>query len=468
MMGKKIPFQRVVERPVADYVAPHDEQVERLMIGYLLNEPDIIGDAMSAGLDEKCFYITRLGETFKTIRQVYNDKMDGKDISMDDIIAALSVSKIEEHDKALALREDMRKWMDDAYHDRSGDAMIRAHVRLLVDLKVRRMMFSHCLHTIADIGKPDIETNEIVKAYQARALQVEFAVSTEVKDLRRMAMDEVIYQENYDPSRMDVLHTGFSAIDNIMIMDTPFLLVIGGYPSSGKTAIALNMMLNMKRIDGAAGVFFSLDNSEKQARRRFITICDGPPIRKMLNPRFMTADDNAMLTEAVRTVTDEYGDIIVNYENRITPGRITSGMVTAMKKNPRVKYFVVDYVQQMEPGSEKDMTREREIAAVVTACKNVAQKLGLLGVLISQLKKESSGSDEEMPKPKLSDLRDTNQLRQDADGVILMHKEGDNVLEANVAKYKDGKTDRVRLHFEPEHLRITGLEEDRNGDDQPF
>ncbi len=459
MKGKKIPFQRVIERPVADYIAPHDEQIEKLIIGYLIDNPNLIADAVGAGLDEKCFYMAWLRDVYVKLNEIFESKIDGSDIIVDDLIAALGISKLDEHDKAQAMREDFIKLIDSAYHDRPGDIAIRGHVRTLVDLRARRLMFNHCLRTIADIGKPDIETDEIIKQYQARALQVEFAVSTEVKDLKRMAMDEVVYQENYDPSRLDILHTGFSPIDDTIIMDTPFLLVIGGHPSSGKTAFAFNMMLNMKRIDGAAGVLFSLDNSEKQARRRFITICGGPPIRKMLNPRFMTEYDNEMLTNAAREVSENYGDIIVNYESRITPGRITSGVMTAKKKNPNIKYFVVDYVQQMESGSDKEMTREREIAAIVSACKRSAQKLGLLAVLISQLRKTDSEKEDSMPKPKKNDLRDTNQMQQDADGIILMHKESENILEANIAKQKDGKIERIKLHFEPEHLKLTCLEE---------
>lgn len=467
-MGKKIPFQRVIERPVADYIAPHDEQIERLVMGYLISNPGLLADAMTAGLDAKCFYMAWLRDTFDMLTQILENKMDTGDIIVDDLIAALGVSKIDEHDRARVMREDYVRLVNEAYHDMPGDIAIRAHVRTLVDLKARRMMFNHCLRTIADIGKPDIETDEIIKDYQARALQVEFAVSSEVKSLSRMALDEVAYQDNYDPSRMDILHTGFADIDDLMIMDTPFLLVVGGYPGAGKTAFTFNVMMNMKRIDGASGVLFSLDNSEKQARRRFITICGGPPISKMINPRFMNDDDRQALMDAAREVSDRYGDIIVNYESKITPGRITSGVMAAKKKNPNIKYFVVDYVQQMESGSSKDMTREREIAAVVSACKRAAQKLGLLGILISQLKKESSGSDDAMPRPKLSDLRDTNQLRQDADGVVLMYKAGENMLESNVAKNKDGRTGVVNLHFTPEHLRLTGLEADGNGDGEPF
>ena len=437
-------------------VPPHNALIEYLMLGYILLEPECLAPAMDAGLTRECFYVERNAQAFEAVSALVQK---GSGVTVEAVVEAMGVrfdlSRMEFSEWRTYLHEAMAK----AYHNTPADVSVRGHVESLRNLRLRRALCDHAARTVHDASRLDCDIAEVMEGYESRALRLETGVERQEKGAGRLAMDELKAIDSNKERKVNYLRTGFRDIDDRLVIDPPFVVVIAGYPSSGKTAWALNIMLNLWR-QGVAGTLFSIDNSEKQVRRRLISIQGGPPVERMLRPETLGEADRAA---AMKAAEDLYGadkDIRVNFSSKITPGVLQAGMQTAIKINPRARYFIVDYLQLMDPGGDRkrNETRERDVASVMSECKSIARRLGLLAVILSQLRKPRDAKDGAIPPPNLGDLRDTGQIWQDADAVILLHKMGENQIEANLAKNKDGKLVRAQLHFAGEWMRFSGMD----------
>ena len=146
-----------------------------------------------------------------------------------------------------------------------------------------------------------METDQLVEEYQTRALQVESSViERDIKDIGQLATDEINRLDTFDISNPVFMKTGYYDIDNILTLEEKFLLVIGGFPSGCKTVFGLNIMLNARKLLNVGGVLFSIDNSDRQIRRRFMAMNGGPELNKLLKDRIRRTDILGMKGETLR------------------------------------------------------------------------------------------------------------------------------------------------------------------------
>ena len=146
----------------------------------------------------------------------------------------------------------------------------------------------------------------------------------------------------------------------------------------------------------------------------------------------------------------------------------TSGVSVAeiKAKARRVKnlgLIIVDYLQLMH-GSKKNDSRVNEISEITRNFKIMAKELNVPIILLSQLSRDS---EKQTRRPKLSDLRDSGSIEQDADIVLFLHREGDpnendnaEISEVSliVAKNRHGETTRIEMHWDGKRTRFTALD----------
>jgi replicative DNA helicase len=137
--------------------------------------------------------------------------------------------------------------------------------------------------------------------------------------------------------------------------------------------------------------------------------------------------------------------------------------VSTLVAKHQVKLVVVDYLQLVVPQNTRGGTREAEVRAMSNGLKLLFKRLGVAGVVLAQLNRESGTG-----VPVLHNLRESGAIEQDGDLIVLLHREDahhqanpdnpgyvpDNKLEAIVAKNKDGRTGVVPLYFDGAHQRI--------------
>jgi replicative DNA helicase len=135
-----------------------------------------------------------------------------------------------------------------------------------------------------------------------------------------------------------------------------------------------------------------------------------------------------------------------------------------LKLQHDVKCIMIDYMQLMDnPGPE---SRQQQISEISRAVKSVARELNIPVICLSQLNRMTEGR--EGHRPRMSDLRESGSIEQDADVVMLLHREDyyrmseqdfqpDNIAEIIVAKQRNGPTGTIKLTFDNRTTRFNNL-----------
>jgi replicative DNA helicase len=265
------------------------------------------------------------------------------------------------------------------------------------------------------------------------------------------------------------LPTGFRNLDARLLGLKPGeVIVLAARPSMGKTSLAMNMAECVALGRTMAGIpfkgdhgrphpvgVFSLEMSQDSLVMRMLCGLAGVPMFQinsgMVNPQKVTqaltraASD---LSKAPILVDDTAGLDVVEMRAR----------ARRMRRKHKVELIVVDYLQLMNCREMVRQGRQLEIAAVSGHLKAMAKELKVPVLVLSQLSRAPEQRGDKSAKPKLSDLRDSGAIEQDADVVLLLRRPCRNVGDpetddktlaiVDVAKNRNGPIGEVRLHFE--------------------
>ena len=198
----------------------------------------------------------------------------------------------------------------------------------------------------------------------------------------------------------EYIPTGLSKLDrNLHILPGNFIL-IGGRPSAGKTALSLQLAVEMA-LRGYRVCYFSLETSTKVLMRRVIANRTCSPLADVQNKRVPAAelDCLARLRKAPLFFRSASGK--------------SASWVKAQAMRKKAQIVFIDYVQLLSCTEAKD--RYTQITKISIALHEMAQSTGMVVIGLSQLKRNETHAD-----PTLSDLRESGQLEQDADAAILL------------------------------------------------
>lgn len=290
------------------------------------------------------------------------------------------------------------------------------------------------------------------------------------KDSVRSAFTDI---ENQDPNELiSGVTTGYIGLNERLGGLKPTdMIVIAARPAMGKTSLALNIAenaaLGLHGEPTPVGVF-SLEMSREQLVKRML-FSHAKLSSERMRGRRMTMDEHARLTRAVDVL--EKANIYIDDTPGLEAVELRS-RARRMKNINGVGLIVIDYLQLMNYGKFSRDGRQRETMAISGAIKAMAKELKVPVIVLSQLSRATEGRGDNFPK--LSDLRDSGAIEQDADIVMLLYRPSyyqqgddrnlDNLAILDVAKYRHGSTGRVRMSFQREFTRF----EDRNEEDDEF
>jgi replicative DNA helicase len=212
------------------------------------------------------------------------------------------------------------------------------------------------------------------------------------------------------------LPTGL-CIDELMNgLCAPDLTIIAARPGMGKTALAITKMLNICS-NGTPASFFSLEMSEDQLLMRMLSVVSGLPHSMIRNPASMGQTELERVYQASKNIKQM--PIYIDDTAGISIQHIRSRAIR-MKKEFDIKALFVDYLQLVSPGEmQRGRSRDNELGVISKGLKHIAKELNIPVVALSQLSREV---EKRGGRPKLSDLRESGNIEQDADNVIFLHQ----------------------------------------------
>lgn len=257
------------------------------------------------------------------------------------------------------------------------------------------------------------------------------------------------------------LPTGLPDLDAILRIAASSFTVIAARPAVGKTSVALNLAIEAAIETGQPAVFFSLEMSRQELMLRAISRLGRIEFGHLTTGR-LTDDDWHRLAQARGLLADL--PLIIDD----TPGHTMGSIRAALRQVTRLKtpcMAVVDYLQLVSsPGRSEN--RQQEVAAFSRGFKLLARETGIPLVALAQLNR---GPEHRMDKrPALSDLRESGQIEQDADNVVLIHrddayeKESPRAGEMDfiIAKQRNGPTGTATVTWQGHFQRVASLSRD--------
>ncbi len=248
------------------------------------------------------------------------------------------------------------------------------------------------------------------------------------------------------------LSTGYQALDNLTCgLQSGEMIVIAGRPSMGKTSLALNIAEHVGVVERMPLVIFSLETSRQQLAERFMASAseiDAQAVRKGM----LTTLDHQKLVAICGQLSE--APIYIDDSSSLTPLELRA-KARRLKSLYDIRAVFIDYLQLMYGGGKVE-SRQQEIATISRYIKGLARELSVPVVVLSQLNRAPEGR--EGHRPRMSDLRESGSIEQDADMVILLHREDyyhqgeedyqpNNTAELIIAKQRNGPTGLVPLRF---------------------
>jgi replicative DNA helicase len=248
--------------------------------------------------------------------------------------------------------------------------------------------------------------------------------------------------------------TGFNELDKLTSgLHETELVIVAGRPSSGKTSFAMNIVQNAALKHNIPAAVFSLEMPARQLGIRMMCSDASVDMEKVKSGN-LSLDEIQRLAQSMGRLS--LAPIYVDDTRSISPLEIRS-RCRRLKIEKGLGLVVVDYLQLME-GSARAENRLQAVSQMTRQFKNMAFDLECPIILLSQLSRES---EKQGRRPRLSDLRESGSIEQDADIVMFVHREAlaeneedKGKAEIILAKQRNGPTDIIRLAWQGEYTRF--------------
>jgi len=277
-------------------------------------------------------------------------------------------------------------------------------------------------------------------------------------------------------NRIDELHkgdhklrgipTGFPDMDNILAgLQKSDLIIIAARPSIGKTTLALDLARQIAIGQKIPVGIFSLEMSSDQLIDRMLAAQSSVDLWRLRTGNLKSEegdDDFQRIGEAMGILSE--APIFIDDAGSSNVMEIRT-MARRLQAEHNVGVIIVDYLQLMEGrNSGGSDNRVNEISEISRALKQLAKELNIPIVALSQLSRAVESRSPQIPK--LSDLRESGSIEQDADIVMFLYREdrekpdtpNKNIVEVHVAKHRNGPIGRLSLYFNETSTTFKSLE----------
>ncbi|MHC4169634.1 MAG: DnaB-like helicase C-terminal domain-containing protein, partial [Planctomycetota bacterium] len=248
------------------------------------------------------------------------------------------------------------------------------------------------------------------------------------------------------------LDTGYYELNDMTCgLQNGEMVIVAGRPSMGKTSLALNIAEHLGLVEKTPLAIFSLEMGRQQLAERFLCSISGIDSQKVRRG-LLTDEHYRKLADACGELSESH--IYIDDTSTLTPLELRA-RARRLKSKYDIQCVFVDYLQLMHLGSGRE-SRQQEITTISRYLKALARELDLPVVVLSQLNRSPEGR--EGHRPRMSDLRESGSIEQDADVIMLLHREDyyhrgeedyeqNNTAELIVAKQRNGPTGTVKLTF---------------------
>jgi replicative DNA helicase len=415
-----------------DRLPPHSLDAEKCLLASMMLEKEIIGLAVQI-TDREAF--------FQADHQIIYD-----------VLVKLGKRQLLEEIGGSAYLGEILNTVPSAAHGEH-------YARIVREKALLRQLIAASNDILRDAYAPHEQAELVLDKAEKRIFEIASRkIRANMSSLGDVAME--VYETLEEKSQRGIA-TGFFELDDMMNgLQNGEMIIVAARPSMGKTALAMNIIEHVGADEMLPCAVFSLEMSKQQLAQRMMTSranIDAHKVRRGM----LQAHEYQQLAQVVNQMTK--APIWVDDSPGLTPLEFRA-KARRLKLQHDVKLIMIDYMQLMDnPGPE---SRQQQISEISRAIKSVARELNIPVIALSQLNRQSEGRDGH--RPRMSDLRESGSIEQDADVVMLLHREDyykmsdpdfqpDNIAELIIAKQRNGPTGTVKLTFDQKTTTFKNL-----------
>jgi replicative DNA helicase len=444
-------------------IPPHSEEAERGVLGSILLDPSgSLDKCLTKRLGPDCFYDRRHQALFENLVDMSQANMPMDAITIGEWLKSHNaLEKVGGYDYLVQLQDS---------------TLVSAHVEFYCDIvmekRLYRMLIDQSAETIDAAYKAEEEASVLVGEAEASLFKLSDHGAETIPDWKDSVRNAFIEIENTDPNQVVTgVTTGFMGLNkHLGGLQKTDMIVLAARPAMGKTSLALNIAENAAlglHGDPVPVAVFSLEMSREQLVKRMLFSNAKVAAYKLKDGRGLTNDEHARLTRAVDKLSK--AKIFIDDTPGLEAVELRS-RARRLKSRYGIKLIVVDYLQLMNYSKFAKDGRQRETMAISGAVKAMAKELDVPVIVLSQLSRAAESTGDNIPK--LSHLRDSGAIEQDADMVWLLYRPSyyekgdarntDNLAVLDIAKFRHGATGDVKLSFIREYTRFEDRAEDED------
>jgi len=318
-------------------------------------------------------------------------------------------------------------------------------------------------NSIAHIAiEPGNSDEKIAHAQKKLNVLLKENIKIESADVRSTIAETCINFIN----KKQYISTGFIELDNVMYGYAPGeYIIIGARPAMGKSALMMDLAINQAKRDIPV-LIFSLEMSREQLEQRLL--CNiGQVNAQRAQKRELDDEEKTDLSLAAAKLK-QY-PLYIDSTAMLSPEQLLARTLRAISKH-NIKMVFIDYLQLM---SRRDRRQKEDRYTDMTHISTMAKATAMYGeipiIMLSQLNRDPEKRKDK--RPRLSDLRDTGSIEQDADVVLFIYRQDyyedtdTGIAEIHIAKNRRGPTGRAQLVFVNNYVRFASR---AMGDEIPF
>ena len=420
---------------------PHDMLAEQSTLGGMLLSGDAVADVIEAlrGTD---FYVPKHELIFEAVLSLYSHGEPTDVVAVtDELIKTGDLQRAGGADYLHSLTSIVPTAANAAYY--ASIVRERALLRRLVEAGTRIVQMGY---------NGQGEALDLVNNAQAEIYSVTGAEQSEDYVPLQVAVDAAVEEIEAARGRdgqMTGIPTGFAGLDQLTNgLHGGQMIVVAARPAMGKSTLALDFARAAAIKHNRPTVFFSLEMGRSEIAMRLMSAEGSVPLQSMrkgmLDSRDWTtiASTRGRINDAPLYIDDSPNMTLVEIRAKCRK----------LKQRVGLEMVVIDYLQLMTSGKRVE-SRQQEVSEFSRALKLLAKELQVPVIALSQLNRGPEQRADK--KPMISDLRESGSIEQDADMVILLHRESayekDNPRQGEadliVAKHRNGPTDTITVAF---------------------
>ncbi len=445
-------------------IPPHNLEAEQAIIGSVMVKPDAINEVMDI-VSAESFYSDKHKRIWETILELHQ-KGEPLDV--------LSLSnRLKE--KSLLDQLGGTTYLGELL-DRVPSA---SNIKNYCEIVQKKYMMRRLIETsdfISGLGYDESgELEEILDEAEKKLFSVTNYSGTSkfvaLKDTLNEAWERLERLHN-SKDELRGVPSGFKDLDNKLSgFQKSDLIILAARPSMGKTAFALDIARQAAVVHNIPVGIFSLEMSSQQLVDRMLSAESRVDAWKLRTGRNLHIEHDFRnlregmdkLARAPIYIDDQPGNNIIKMRS----------VARRLKSEKGLGLIIVDYLQLMVPTQSKNNDNVvQQVTEISRSLKNLARELEVPVIALSQLSRavESRGG-----KPRLSDLRDSGSIEQDADVVMFIHREKDESgeqarsrdTEVLIEKHRNGATGSIKLIFDADKTTFMSIEKGDFGDFAP-